>query len=81
MVVGLGTPAPNTQCRLDAQSQGIGRVDEETLSLAGQRSATLVTNDRALFYSAKVRGVKAKWFTLISEEAAQAALLSTDEGY
>jgi len=68
-----------TQPRLDAQSQGIGRVDEEILSLAEQRNATLITNDRALFYSAKVRGIKARWFTLIPEEATRAGLLSVDE--
>jgi len=63
----------------DFESQGIGRVDAEIMSLAEKAEAPLMTNDRALFYCAKARGIKVKWFTLIAEEAVRAGLLSADE--
>jgi len=63
----------------DGQLHGIGRVDEEILVLAEERKLPLITNDRALFYAAKARGIKAVWLTLIAEEAVRAGLLSGDE--
>jgi len=68
-----------TQPGHEAESQGIGTVDAQILSLAEERKAPLVTNDRALFYAAKARGIKVKWFILIAEEAVRGGILSADE--
>lgn len=43
--------------------ESISETDAEVITLAGSREVPLLTNDKALYYSAKTRDVKPKWFT------------------
>lgn len=45
------------------EDESISETAAEIISLAESRGVPLLTNDKALYYSAKARGVKPKWFT------------------
>ena len=65
-----GTPSP---------TQGITGSDAEVLSVAENRGAALLTNDRALFHCAKARGIRCKWLSLVVGEGIEEGLLTPDE--
>lgn len=47
----------------DYGNESISETDAEVITLARRREIPLLTNDKALYYSAKSLGAKPKWFT------------------
>lgn len=69
-----------TEPNFDYGRESISETDAEVITLARSRETPLLTNDKALYYSAKSLGAKPKWFTKgVLIHAVKSEHLTSDE--